>query len=146
MSREYPATSAPNSSSHVHSQEPLNPVWPVTSTRRPAYTFENISDGSSGAQTIVAQCSPGTVLQEPCTATRQERSGIHVAGRVFCCVCATALGFRPARARTCLHPLVRSCARRPRRSRCRHACCDPTGGTGIVPDLHSPDGKTREHC
>src|SRR5881296_2348503 len=93
MSREYPAMSAPNSSSQVHSQEPLNPVWPVTSTRRPAYTFENISDGSSGGCTA----SPGTVLQEPCTDTRQQRSGVHAVWSVLCCVCATALGFEATR-------------------------------------------------
>src|SRR5437879_1997500 len=47
-------------------QEPWTPGEPVTSTRRPAYTFETISDGSSGRCTVFA----GTVLQEPCTATR----------------------------------------------------------------------------
>src|SRR5207247_5755666 len=86
MSRDYPATSAPNSSSHVHSQEPLNPVWPVTSTRRPAYTFENISDGSSGRCTVF----PGTVLQEPCTAPPHSSSGLPAARTAPCCAYATA--------------------------------------------------------
>src|SRR5437588_10647440 len=34
-----PETSAPSWVSHSASQLPLNPVWPVTRTRRPRYTF-----------------------------------------------------------------------------------------------------------
>jgi hypothetical protein len=40
-SSEYPATSAPSISSHLHSHDPLKPVWPVTRTLLPFYTELN---------------------------------------------------------------------------------------------------------
>ena len=39
--REKPVTSAPSERSHSDSQRPLKPLWPVTSTRRPA---QNVSE------------------------------------------------------------------------------------------------------
>src|SRR5262249_54301229 len=45
-----PVTSAPRASSHSHSHAPLNPVWPVTKTRRPANAPPNERD-TGGAWT-----------------------------------------------------------------------------------------------